>query len=65
MADALHEATGAAVLVCCNAAHMCMVARGVEKHSAETLTTAARGWLEGDAATRNTWLERLLDSLAA
>lgn len=64
VADALREATGGAVLVVCSAAHMCMVARGVEKHGAETMTTAARGWLEEDAPARNSWLEHLLDSLA-
>eukprot|EP00892_Ulva_mutabilis_P006090 jgi/Ulvmu1/3853/UM018_0072.1 len=64
VADALHEATGGAVLIACTAAHMCMVARGVEKHAAETMTTAARGWLEEDDHARSSWLERLLERLS-
>ena len=61
----MHEVTGGAVLVMCSAAHMCMVARGVEKHAAETMTTAARGWLEGDGISRAAWLEQLLESLSS
>lgn len=35
------------VLVLCESAHMCMVARGVEEHASTTLTTAVRGeWIE-------------------
>lgn len=62
MAGALHVATGGAdVVLVCSAAHMCMVARGVERHAAETLSTAARGQLEWDAAQRSVWLGRLLE----
>jgi GTP cyclohydrolase IA len=63
VADALHAATGGAdVVLFCSAAHMCMVARGVERHAAETLTTAARGDLEADAERRSQWLELLLST---
>jgi len=42
----------AGLLVVCDAKHMCMVARGVEKAASSTLTYAARGCLERDAALR-------------
>lgn len=61
VAGALHEATGGAdVVLVCSAAHMCMVARGVEQHAAETLSTATRGRVEQDAEERSVWVERLL-----
>ena len=51
----------AAVLVVVESAHMCMVARGVEKHASTTLTTAARGaWVE-DTTARAAALEALLE----
>ena len=51
----------AAVLVVVESAHMCMVARGVEKHASTTLTTAARGAWADDTAARAAALEALLD----
>ena len=62
VAGALHAATGGAdVVLVCSAAHMCMVARGVERHAAETLSSVARGHLESNPAQRSVWLGRLLD----
>lgn len=49
-----------AVLVAVESAHMCMVARGVEKHASTTLTTAARGEWERDVAARAAALEALV-----
>jgi len=45
VADALRAAVPACagVLVVCDATHMCMVSRGVEKHSSSTVSTAVRG----------------------
>ena len=51
----------AAVLVVVESAHMCMVARGVEKHASTTLTTAARGAWAEDTTARAAALEALLD----
>lgn len=42
----------AGVLVVVEARHLCMVARGVEKHAAGTTTIACRGTLVQDSATR-------------
>ena len=50
-----------AVLVVVESAHMCMVARGVEKHASTTLTTAARGAWAADVAQRAAALEALLE----
>ena len=53
LADEVALASGAAgVLVVVEARHLCMVARGVEKHAAGTTTIACRGTLVGDSATR-------------
>lgn len=62
VADAVVSALGAAaVLVVVESAHMCMVARGVEKHASTTLTTAARGaWVEDTTACAAA-LEALLE----
>ena len=61
VADALVPlAHQGAVLVLCDAVHMCMVARGVEQHSSATLTYAARGLYEADAAARSDALQQLL-----
>lgn len=48
IADAAFDAFGvASLLVVCESTHMCMVARGVEVHGSQTLTTAVRGlWAE-------------------
>ncbi len=44
MASAIEAAAGAAgVLVVVEGLHLCMVARGVEKHASSTTTVAARG----------------------
>lgn len=61
MADAALSTLGAvAVLVVVDSAHMCMVARGVEKHASTTLTTASRGAWEQDALARTQAMEVLL-----
>jgi GTP cyclohydrolase I len=52
------------VLVLCEATHMCMVARGVEKHASSTVTTAARGGAQHSAALRSQMLLRLTSSAA-
>lgn len=60
IADALHTSLGAAgTLVLCRAAHMCMVARGVEKHASSTLTMAAHGVFESNHVLRSQALQRL------
>jgi GTP cyclohydrolase I len=48
IADAAFDNFGvASLLVICESTHMCMVARGVEVHASQTLTTAVRGlWAE-------------------
>ena len=44
VADALAQLVGdAELVVVCDSAHMCMVARGVEKHASSTMTIARRG----------------------
>lgn len=44
IADAVFGAFGVpSLLVVCESTHMCMVARGVEVHSSQTLTTGVRG----------------------
>ena len=59
LADAVAAATAASgVLVVADAAHMCMVSRGVEKHASSTVTLAARGSLAGGAAARRDALAR-------
>lgn len=54
----------AGVLVLCEAAHLCMVSRGVEKHASSTVTLAGRGVMASDARTRRD-LVRKLSSLEA
>ena len=49
------------VVVLCESAHMCMVARGVEEHSSATLTTAARGAWAEDTVARTKALRQLLE----
>ena len=48
------------VLVLCESAHMCMVARGVEEHASATLTTGARGLFAENGGARRKALEILL-----
>mmetsp|Transcript_36718 Transcript_36718/g.92802 ORF Transcript_36718/g.92802 Transcript_36718/m.92802 type:complete len:515 (+) Transcript_36718:156-1700(+) len=52
LGDAEGGAGLAGLLVVCDAAHMCMVARGVEKAASGTTTYAVRGLLASDAALR-------------
>jgi GTP cyclohydrolase I len=47
---------GGGALVVVSAAHLCMVARGVENHAGSTLTTAARGALAADSPARADFL---------
>lgn len=54
LAGAVEALAGArGVLVVVEALHMCMVARGVEKHASSTTTVAARGSLAEDGAARS------------
>jgi len=54
LADAVEQLAGArGVLVVVEALHMCMIARGVEKHASSTTTVAARGSLAQDGAARS------------
>lgn len=54
LASAVEALAGArGVLVVVEALHMCMVARGVEKHASSTTTVAARGSLVEDGAARS------------
>ena len=60
IADAVqHVAESAGVMVVCEAAHMCMVARGVEKHASSTITLATRGQAATDPALRRELLLQL------
>ena len=53
LADAVHVASGGlGTVVTCEAAHMCMVARGVEKHASSTITLASRGLAARDPSLR-------------
>ena len=49
----------AGVLVLCEAAHLCMVSRGVEKHASSTVTLAGRGVLASGAGARRELVRRL------
>lgn len=60
LADAVQVVSGAAgCIVTCEAAHMCMVARGVEKHASSTITLASRGVAATDADLRRRLLVQL------
>ena len=60
LADAVQVVSGAAgCIVTCEAAHMCMVARGVEKHASSTITLASRGLAAEDAVLRGRLLAQL------
>jgi len=54
--------SGQNVIVLCESAHMCMVARGVEEHASATLTTGARGLFAENALARSKALQILLKS---
>lgn len=47
------------MLVLCEAAHLCMVSRGVEKHASSTVTLAGRGVLASGARERRELVRRL------
>lgn len=60
LADAVQVVSAAAgCIVTCEAAHMCMVARGVEKHASSTITLASRGVAATDADLRGRLLVQL------
>ncbi len=53
VADALHERLGASgAIVVVEAEHLCITARGVQKPSSVTVTSAARGVFAEDERTR-------------
>lgn len=63
VADAMAQVCPeSSVLVMVDAAHMCMVARGVEKHAAATVTTAFRGQGHDEQQQRSSMLEQMLAS---
>lgn len=60
LADAVQVVTGGlGCVVTCEAAHMCMVARGVEKHASSTITLASRGLAAEDPGLRGKLLRQL------
>ena len=60
LADAVQVVSGAlGSIVTCEAAHMCMVARGVEKHASSTITLASRGLAAEDSVLRGKLLLQL------
>ncbi len=61
VARTLEAVTGAeGLLVVCQAAHMCMVARGVQQPASTTVTLSARGSLEQPSLLRSQLLARLM-----
>ena len=52
-------------MVVVEAAHMCMVARGVENHSGSTLSSATLGCFSGSAPLRAAVIRRVRQQLAA
>ncbi len=56
----VYPAGGTGALIACEASHMCMVARGVEKHASSTITTAARGAYLQHTALRADTLQHLM-----
>lgn len=67
LAETLQQLPGtSAVAVVCQAAHLCMIARGVESHSSRTLTTAARGeWAVNHAGRAAAMAQLTAAALAA
>ena len=60
VADALQPlAVEGSLVVSCTAAHMCMIARGVQQHCSRTTTHAARGGFAQDPAARLAALAQL------
>ncbi len=65
LADAVQVITGGlGTIVTCEAAHMCMVARGVEKHASSTITLASRGLAAADSVLRGKLLVQLSQQLS-
>ncbi len=61
VADTLSAGVGSGgVLVVCEAVHMCMVSRGVEKHASSTLTMAATGQISQDPDLRREVVQRVV-----
>lgn len=66
VAEAVEAVTDAAgTFISCRAAHMCMVARGVENHGGTTVSTAARGVFNTSASLRLTCLKEAQRQQAA
>lgn len=65
--DAVAALCGAGdnLMVVCDSAHMCMVARGVEKHGSSSVTSAARGPWEADKHLQMAVLEQIVDATHA
>lgn len=58
IADCIMNVLGArGVMVVCEAKHLCMVARGVEKQNSVMVTSAVRGVFKDDAVVRNEFLK--------
>lgn len=58
IADCIMNILGArGVMVVCEAKHLCMVARGVEKQNSVMVTSAVRGVFKEDAVVRNEFLK--------
>lgn len=64
IADAVHEELQAAgTIVVMQAEHLCMAMRGVKSPNAETVTSAVRGSLQKNAATRSEAMSLILSSM--
>lgn len=58
IADCIMNILGArGIMVVCEAKHLCMVARGVEKQNSVMVTSAVRGVFKDDAVVRNEFLK--------
>ena len=64
IADAIHEELQAhGTIVVLQAEHLCMAMRGVKSPNAETVTSAVRGSLQSNAATRSEAMSLILTGL--
>ncbi|RUP86327.1 GTP cyclohydrolase I FolE [Dermabacter sp. HSID17554] len=64
IADAIHEELHAhGTIVVLQAEHLCMAMRGVKSPNAETVTSAVRGSLQSNAATRSEAMSLILTGL--